>query len=120
MDNLPAPEKLPVIIDLWQRFDGKKVLSETTDAEIADLFGVAPARFTASTDDAFALRDAVFKGYDYVNVDLREYDDKRGLTFMCDLKTENGESSGRRASRPEAITEAVLNYVLFEMENRES
>jgi hypothetical protein len=120
MDNLPAPEKLPVIIELWQRFDGKAAISETTDAEIADLLGIPPARFTASTDDAFALRDAMFKGYDYVNVDLREYDDERGLTFMCDIKTENGESSGRRASRPEAITEAVLNYVLFEMENRES
>ncbi len=117
MDNLPSPDKLPAVLRLWRDLTHDGMDSGKIDHEIADVFGLPLTQYTTSVESAFAFRDAMFKGYDYVNVDLREYDDSRGLVFICDIKTENGESSARRSCRAAAITKAVIDYVVFEMEN---
>lgn len=86
------------------------------DARIAKIVGIPEQPFTTSIEAAFALKDAAFAGYDYVNVDLREYDDERGLTFNCDIRTEGGESNGTRATRPMALTLAVVTYLMTQVE----
>lgn len=81
------------------------------EQRIADVFGLPLAPFMTSIEAAFNLRDHALAGPDYINVDFREYNDERGVTFICDIKSEYGETGEHTASRAASLTLAVVNFV---------
>lgn len=104
-----------------QRAHGYKFTAEArapdgVDQRIADVFDLPLAPFMTSIEAAFNLRDHALAGPDYINVDFREYDDTRGKTFICDIKSEYGESSDHTDSRPAALTLAVVKFVYSQWE----
>lgn len=99
-----------------QRAHGYKLTVEArapdgVDQRIADVFGLPLAPFMTSIEAAFNLRDHALAGPDYINVDFREYDDSRGKTFICDIKSEYGESADHTVSRASSLTLAVVKFV---------
>lgn len=89
------------------------------DQRIANIFGLPLAPFMTSIEAAFNLRDHALAGPDYINVDFREYDDSRGKTFICDIKSEYDEASDHTVSRASSLTLAVVKFVYGQWEIRQ-
>lgn len=99
------------IYDFQRATNYKAVFQEGLDERIAEVFGLPLAPYTTSIEAAFNLRDHALAGPDYVNVDFREYNLDSGAYVICDIKTENGESGDRAATRATALAIAVVKFV---------
>lgn len=111
-DRFKALQSLSNDIYDFQRATGyKAVFQEGLDERIAEVFGLPLAPYTTSIEAAFNLRDHALAGPDYVNVDFREYNRDSGAYVICDIKTEDGETSDRAATRATALAIAVVKFV---------
>lgn len=86
------------------------------EQRVANVFGLPLAPFMTSIEAAFNLRDHALAGPDYINVDFREYDDSRGKTFICDIRSEYSVVRGQAASRASALTLAVVKFIYSQWE----
>lgn len=127
LKNFPQGDRFKALRSLvneiydHQRANGYRLTLEArapdgVEQRIADVFGIPLAPFMTSIEAAFNLRDYALDGPDYINVDFREYDDSRGKTFICDIKSEYGESSDQTVSRASALTLAVVKFVYSQWE----
>lgn len=113
---LPSKDKLPALIVLNRSIERGIDLPADFDQQISILLGVEDAVWSGLIG-AFALRDMVFAGYDYLNVDMREYcvgTEKE--YFLVKLESEYGESSGDYHTRAGALLDAILDHIVFEVE----
>jgi hypothetical protein len=113
----PSRDKLPALIALSRSIKRGTEIPFTVNETIADLLGVPNAHYSTSMDYALRLRDIIYAGHTYVNLDMREYDDTRGLVFLMKIENEYGESNGDHHTRAGALLDALLNHVIFEMED---
>lgn len=127
LTNFPQGDRFEALTNLvndiydHQRANDYKLTPEArapegVDQRIAAVFGLPLEPFMTSIEAAFNLRDHALDGPDYINVDFREYDDERGKTFICDIKSEYGESSDHTVSRASSLTLAVVKFVYSQWE----
>jgi hypothetical protein len=113
---LPHMDKLPALIELNRSIRKDHVMPDDVEQQISELLGVEDACWDGLIG-AFALRDIVFAGHTYLNVDFREYnagtDDEY---FLVKIENEHFETSGRYHTREGALLKAILDGVIFQME----
>jgi hypothetical protein len=78
-------------------------LADDIDARIAAGLNVPLAPYSTSLDAAFALKEIVFEGVDYINVDFRDYCLDGKMSYICDLKNDGGDTCGDSMSRSRAL-----------------
>jgi hypothetical protein len=92
-------------------------LADDIDQRIADGLNVPLAPYSTSLEAAFALKEIVFEGAKYINVDFRDYCLDGKMSYICDLKNEAGETCGDSMSRSRALTAAILIWVYHRVYN---
>jgi hypothetical protein len=103
------------------RTSSPQELAADIDERIAVALGVPVAPFSTSLQAAFDLKDLIFDKDGCVMVNFREYNHNGQMSFICDLELESGDFCGDSATRPRALTAALLNYVeyLFDTKDEE-
>jgi hypothetical protein len=114
--TLPSSDKLVVLNDISMSIKRGTEIPFEVNNQIADLLGVPRGHYTHSMDGALRLRDIIFAGCSYVNLDMREYDDARGLVFLMKIDSEHFGASGDHHTRAGALLDALLAHVVAEME----
>jgi hypothetical protein len=113
---LPHMDKLPALIALTRSIKRNHDLPDDVDQRISELLGVEDAYWRGLVG-AFALRDIVFAGHDYLNIEFREYNTGTDEAYvLVKIESEHFESSGRYHTREGALLKAILDCVVFQME----
>jgi hypothetical protein len=114
--TLPHEDKLPALIALTRSIKRNHDLPDDFEQQISELLGVEDACWRGLVG-AFALRDIVFAGHDYLNIEFREYNTGTDEAyFLVKIENEHFESSGRYHTRQGALLKAILDCVVFQME----
>ncbi len=113
---LPSKDNFDAILAMSRSIKRGTDIPFDLNHDIAKYLGVPLDNYTSTMDGALKLRDIIYAGYDYVNLDMREYDDERGLVFLMKIENQYGESSGDHHTRPGALLDALLSQVVYEME----
>ena len=91
---LPSKDNFDAILAMSRSIKRGTDIPFDLNHDIAKYLGVPLDNYTSTMDGALKLRDIIYAGYDYVNLDMREYDDERGLVFLMKIENQYGESSG--------------------------
>lgn len=116
--KLPSRDKLPALIALNRSIKRGDDLPADFNEQISELLDLEHGAAWDGLVGAFALRDIVFAGDDYLNIDIREY--YRGTDkgyFLIKLENEAMESDGNHHTLEGALIDAILRDIVFRLQD---
>lgn len=114
---LPPLSNLDAIFELSQSIQRGTDIPLEMNAKISNLLGVPLYDYVSTMDGALRLRDIIYADHSYLCLEMREYNDSRGLVFLTKIENEYGSAEGDHHTREGALIDALLSHVVYEMES---